>query len=279
MKDSRPQILSECSMRESQSKSENWMAAANLRASLLFTLVCFFLIGCVSTNSPHPVPWVPEVLAVPAEKPLPSPSGPHSGPVIATRLFTGRNQYPPDPFAAYGIVVFKRIATTDATAKRQMMICEAYTEAIPHESETDTPRSKQIVTAWPVLDDALAFRLNQAGRGTVCEVAVKQYDLVTARDALNRASRTGVRMRGRGPYLLAWSPSVVMGQPDALVLVADLSTVTTPGQAAEVFDAWRNDIEMDPMLWENGWDLDRVRLKIQQWADLFGKDLITMFIK
>lgn len=198
--------------------------------------------------------------------------------VDATRIFISPGSHPPSGFAAYGIVAFgSRAMPSDID--RHLMICEAYTATLPHTSESSALKSEQLVTAWPVTQYQFAVHLNYAPRTDVCPKAVEHYDLITARKAYREAERAGAKLAGNGPYLLAWSPSTQKGETDALVLVADLSTVTTPSQALSVFNGWRRDIEGDPMLWNDGWDLNRVRLKMQQWADLYGERLITMFIQ
>jgi len=198
--------------------------------------------------------------------------------VDATRIFTVPEAYPPSGFAAYGIIAFGSRAMP-ADIDRHLMICEAYSAALAHAFESDVQQSEQLVTVWPVTRYEVSVKLNYAPRAEVCQPAVRYYDLLTAQKAYRDAELAGAKLSGIGPYLLAWSPSDQKGQMDALVLVADLSTVTTPLQAQNVFNNWRNDIEMDPLLWKNGWDLDRVRLKIQQWADLYGERMVTMLIQ
>ncbi len=66
--------------------------------------------------------------------------------------------------------------------------------------------------------------------------------MVIAQQALKDAEMSGRNPSGGGPYLLAWSPSADKGKPDALVLVSDLSDITTYEQAQERFLAWSRDI-------------------------------------
>jgi hypothetical protein len=109
----------------------------------------------------------------------------------------------------------------------------------------------------------------------LCGIAVDGYDLATARTALHDAARVGMDTSGIGPFLLAWSPSTNKGKPDALVLVADLSDVTTYPQAQEFLLAWSHDIEQDPSVWRNGWSLAKVRMKIRLWADTYGAKILS----
>ena len=199
--------------------------------------------------------------------------------VLASRLFAAPHQYPPEEFAAYGILAFGSRASPHDRA-RHLMICEAYIAGLPHSSELTGPRSSeltvplsdQMVTVWPVDLASTSNRLNRMAQNGLCKIAVERYGLTTARAALLDA---GVDTVGIGPFLLAWSPSTDKGKPGALVLVADLSDVTTYLQAQEFLLAWSHDIERDPLLWRNGWSLEKVRLKVRLWADAYGAKILA----
>lgn len=194
----------------------------------------------------------------------------------ASRLFAGPNQYPPYDFAAYGILAFRSRATS-FDRDRYLMLCEAYLAVFPHVTELLLPRSQQMVTVWPIVNDSSASVLNLAPREEVCETAVAKYGLVAALEALADASRAGADVDDRGPYLLAWSPSINKGKSDVLVLVTDLSNVTTFDQALSRLLRWRSDILSDPKIWSNGWNIERVRVKIREWADRFGPKIMLLF--
>lgn len=194
----------------------------------------------------------------------------------ATRIFAGPNQFPPDQFAAYAMVIFKSRAVT-ADLGRHIGICEAYVAAIPHFSEIDTPLDQQIATVWPMESESIAFEVNRAPRDNVCDSAVHYYGLVAANRARTDAGLKGVNFSGRGPFLVAWAPAAAKGSPDAVVLEADLSFINSPAQAKAAFERWVQDIEEKPELWQHGWDLERVRLTIQQWLDYFGDDVLKAF--
>lgn len=197
--------------------------------------------------------------------------------VIASRLFSGPSLFPPTDFAAYGIVAFGTRASS-FNRDRHLLLCNAYVASLPHTLELEIPHADQIVTVWPMEQNGFAKWLNNAPREQVCEPAVDRYGLVIARKAINDAERTGVYLSGKGPYLLAWSPSESKGEPDALILSIDLSLVTTYEQAISVFELWRRDIEEDRTLWENGWSVEDLRLTIQQWVDKFGGGLIQILV-
>jgi hypothetical protein len=159
------------------------------------------------------------------------------------------------------------------------MFCNAYVATLPHASELEVPRSKQMVTVWPLNSDDSSNRLNQLmyHEKDMCEIAVDNYGLVIAQQALKDAELTGKNLARTGPFLLAWSPSTDKGKQDTLVLVSDLSDITTYEQANEVFLAWSRDIELDPTLWSNGWDIERLRSKIRYWVDKYGSKSLEMF--
>jgi hypothetical protein len=212
--------------------------------------------------------------APPLELPLP-PTPDEAAEVKASRVFAGPDQYPPEEFAAYGIVAFPSRASPH-TKDRHVMICNAYVATLPHADELPVPRIEQMATVWPVREDAVADVLNHSRQPDVCEKAVLNYGLTLAKRALKEAMVAGVETAGLGPFLLAWSPSTDKGKKDALVLVSDLSDVTTYAQAESILLAWSNDIESDPTLWKNGWNVERLRLKIRHWVDNYGSRTLAI---
>jgi hypothetical protein len=194
----------------------------------------------------------------------------------ASRLFAGPGQYPPTSFAAYGIVAFPSRATSE-DRNRYVMLCQAYVAVLPHASELTLPDSQQMVTVWPVSSDSIASRLNRAPRKDVCDAAVDNYGLVVATQALRDAAQIKADLGGRGPFLLAWSPSTQKGKADALVLEANLSNVTTSDEAKLRLLSWKSDILEDPDIWKNGWDLERLKITMREWLDEYGPKVLTLF--
>lgn len=212
--------------------------------------------------------------------------------VTPSRKFTGPGQYPPENFLAYGILAFPQRVTPDSR-QRHLMICEAYVSALPHSTELKgVPLSEQMVTTWPIENDELATRIDMnTPRKEVCELAVDHYGLVIAKSALNDAEKAEAGdkelIRGdtldfenlkQGPYLLAWAPGYKKGDSDALVLVLDLSRVNLPQHAKAIFIRWIREIEQDPGLWSNGWDIPAVQLKLRLWADDLGNSIVGWVI-
>jgi hypothetical protein len=202
--------------------------------------------------------------------------------ITTSRGFTGPNQFPPKSFASYGIIAFPSRASSH-DIDRHLMICEAYVTALPHSNElVGVPPDQQMITVWPVNSDDISSKLNENSvdvnsMDLGCDQAVKNYGLLLSKQALKEAKIVGVNTSGSGPYLLAWSPADKKGKKDALVLVSDLSDVTTYQQAQAVFRQWINDIQQDPNLWKTGWNMEKLRVKIRFWADMYGPRMLAVF--
>ena len=208
---------------------------------------------------------------------VPSPPNP-SNAIVASRIFSGRDHYPPADFKAYGILAFPAWPT-DATRNRYEIICRAYATVLSHSTVLSAPREVQMVTVWPVESRVLANRLNEQepGSGDECILAVEFYDALAAKRAIREARAAGASLDGRGPFLLAWAPATTKGDSDALVLRTDLSDVETYSQAYDLMLLWEADIERDPSVWEDGWQLEKLRLAIQRWSGRYGEMILALF--
>jgi hypothetical protein len=201
-----------------------------------------------------------------------------AAPVRASRTFLGPHAFPPEEYAAYGIVAFPALATAE-TRPRHEFICQAYLATLPRSKDLGVPSEQQMATVWPVSSEEMAKALDDAAHWeqVTCKVAVNNYHLLSALRALRDAEVAGADTSGRGPYLLAWSPASDKGNPDALVLRADLSGVTTEQQAMQILSDWRRDIEQDPSLWKDGWDMEDLAAEIRLWADKHGPEILALF--
>ena len=207
-----------------------------------------------------------------------------SATLTASRSFAGPNQYPPEEFAAYGILAFRSRASSH-NHSRHLMICEAYVASLVHWSELtialNVALNEQMVTVWPVDSDPDADTLNRAPRDSrlLCEFAISNYGLVVAQQALTDAELSGVDVTDNGPFLLAWSPSTNKGKKDTLVLVSNLSDVTTYDQTRDMVQEWVLDIQQNPELWRgaDGWNVEMVRAKIRLWVDKYGPKALALF--
>jgi len=200
--------------------------------------------------------------------------------VYATRLFAGRNRFPPEGVAAYGIIAFQTLATSEDEAT-YIAICEAFFSSLINSTDIVRDSIVEMVTVWPIddrdnpdLPDAL--NTTRAGADS-CAQAVEFYDIQIARDAIADARRAGQYLTGRGPFLIAWAPGWQKGAPEAIVLAADLSDVQTIREAQDVLAIWRSDIEQDPSLWENGFTAEKLRVKLRQIVNRYGEGLLRFF--
>ena len=184
-----------------------------------------------------------------------------------SRLFVGRDQANSADYKGYGILAI-RADTPPSERQRLNVICEAFIAPLPERSEND---NAAMVTVWPVASSAHADELNAAPGDRICGEAVERYGLTEGRKAIIDTEKTGWILDNRGPYLLAWSPPDARGTAGALVLLVDLSGVTTAEAARAVMLRWSSDIERNDALWsESGWDVDVLRPIIANWREEFG---------
>ena len=155
------------------------------------------------------------------------------------------------------------------------MVCQAYWASLPPSSDLDIPISEQMVTVWPVDDPKPLSVVNDSL--DACEYAVQHYHLKTSLLALRQARNANVGpFNDRGPYLLAWAPAKKKGDTDTIVLVLDLSHAYTSQNFLEQFRAWREQIEGDPALWNNGFSIEQVRIAIKFWVDNLGSGFLSV---
>lgn len=197
--------------------------------------------------------------------------------VYAARLFLGRNSFPPEAFAAYGILAFDTLATA-SEEPRYRAICEAFFSALLNSDDIAADVSAQMVTVWPIddrHDPDLTAALNTTREGTEsCASAVTYYDVQVALDAISDARAAGISLTGRGPFLIAWAPAGMKGAPDAIVLAADLGNIQTAQEAKDELRIWRDNIERDPSLWETGFTVEKLRVKLRQIVNRYGESLL-----
>lgn len=196
--------------------------------------------------------------------------------VLPTRMAAGPTQFPPKQFKAYGIVAFKT-RPTPADRGRYDMICDAYVSSLPFYKDVKVLPKVQMVTVWPIESNSLADRINGEVRDKVCADAVPHYGLATALEAIDAAKKNGAALDGQGPFLLAWSPGSAKGEPDALVLVADMSDVVNNEQSKQIFAQWALDIQNDPSLWDPTWNMGKLTLRIRLWADKWGTRILNAY--
>ena len=243
-----------------------------LGRSVVAAFLCLGIAACGAPPDDSGAGEEPPAHSVePPPTAMPGPDAPR-----ASRSFFGPHTYPPEDFAAYGIVAFPERAIAE-TRERHMMACKAYVATLPTPGELTVARTAQMVTVWPVDDDGLAADLMRRRGDEACADAVDRYHLATALEAIGQASRRHALGNRDGPFLLAWAPAAAKGEPDAPVLVADLSTATTQAQFNERFRGWRSDIEANPELWDNGWSVEGLRRVVRAWADRYGPAVLRFW--
>ena len=224
----------------------------------------------------------------------------------ASRLLATEGQYPPTDFAAYGILAFRSLATSDSQ-QRYVNICQGFVASLPQSSELQAagiPQQHQMVTIWPVdnVEIVEAIEVLPAGeQANKCPDVVRSINLRMSLLAIQHAKESAkpiaVGLEGaipegselaqekiksvtqrRGPFLIAWSPAEKTGEPGAPFLLVDLSDVTTVSQATTIFQDWRTQIESNPDIWVyvSGWDLELLRDTLRLWADRYGTGILEL---
>ena len=196
--------------------------------------------------------------------------------ILASRIFAGPYQYPPASYSAYGIMAFPKRAT-DKDMDRHTMFCDAFVSALPNSTKIGTPTSKQMVTVWPVANKSVADRLNKLELASnICPIAVRTFHFVASLQAIQSVGKELLEPHLRGPFLIAWSPGSSIGDRDRPVLIFDLSDVDDADSAARMLLLWREEIQMRPELWVDGWNIQRLRSSIAVWADRYGEKIFKI---
>lgn len=202
-----------------------------------------------------------------------------SAPAIrASRSFAGPTQFPPENFAAYGILAFPDDPSSSETLSTRFdLFCKAFMGGISTVEElviSGVRIDAQMVTVVPVDSNAVSEAARTAANSTAaCAIARENYGNLAARTSIIEANRApeltdGVdRLDGRGPFLIAWSPGETKGSNDAIVLVTDLTNSVSEEQITSDIRLWVETIQQNPDLWRRGWNLEGLRLAGQRWID------------
>lgn len=217
----------------------------------------------------EPVVKETEHLAVTVER-LPGPKDP-------SRQFIGPDGIDLLQLAGYGIVAVKT-NTLASDRNRLRMICETFTSPTPGLDESQRAATAPgMMTAWPISSAAHADELNNATTSPDCSEAVERYGVSEGMKALQDVESSGWILEDRGPFLVAWAPPLAKGSPGEPVLLADLSSVSTPEAALAVMHRWATDIETNTDLWNDGrWDIDRLRPVMERWQAEFGPRVLML---
>ncbi|WP_284277615.1 hypothetical protein [Mesorhizobium huakuii] len=194
----------------------------------------------------------------------------------ASRMFSGPGEYPPENFAAYGILTFPATAST-FDKDRHLMVCRAFLNSFVSAFNLDISPSKQMVTVWPINDDKLADRLNAGTKKEDCEVVVSNFDLPMATVAIDSARRAGWSPDGRGPFLIAWAPGKSILDNKPIILYEDMSNKDKYDDFVAVMNFWKGEIQGDNDLFKNGWTIESLKKKIRDTANKYGDAFAESF--
>ena len=197
-----------------------------------------------------------------------------------TRAFAGPGQFPPAGFRGYGFVAFPARAS-DFDLDRHMIICQAYLTSLPSTSSVQQSREDQFVTVWPLVDPVVAAELNlvssRAQAGGACSRAIDAYDDSRSRDVISMVRQNDAPdLEGRGPFLFGWIPADGYGEEGNLILMLDLSRVTTYEQALTQLQSWQQKVETNPELLRDGFSLENLRRLVRDWSDLNGNAFLIL---
>jgi hypothetical protein len=200
----------------------------------------------------------------------PAGDGP-ARPLTPLRAYLAGRDLPPNGIAAYGVIALRARPTPD-TRPRLARVCEAFRANIPRQRDAPAslPKSDQMLSVWPV-DDAV-----QAERLDTCDFALDHYDLLAGQSAIRDAQRQTAELGGEGPFLLGWSPSSTRGQPDKLVMVVNLSGLTSSDSMDAAFRFWVEKVVEDPAMWRGGFSREKLRYSIRDFLDRYGDDLVKV---
>ena len=200
----------------------------------------------------------------------------------ATRLFTPPDYALPRGYGAVAVVSFPRAPASPEERERYMRFCKAYLTVLPDAVVTARadPDRAQMVTLWPRTDlrEAQSLRTPPQGRklDAACDDAVDNYAYEAAERWLARVPRrAGYTPGARGPVLVAWAPPASICDERAPMLIYDMSQLERRGAISDGFAIWKRDIEEQPELWRNGWNLTRWRLNLQALTDRYGEQIVS----
>jgi peptidoglycan hydrolase-like protein with peptidoglycan-binding domain len=208
------------------------------------------------------------------------PASNSAGAPIPTRVFAGPDQFPPDQFRGYGFFAFPATAS-DFDFERHMIFCQAYLNSLPTSSSVSQPPIDQFVTVWPLRDrgpaEFLNRRMHRSQTVPACKIAIDSYDDARAREILrNIREAENIALDGLGPYLFGWIPADEFGQMGKLILMLDLSRVSTYEQALIQLQSWQQKIATNPDLLRDGLSIENMRRLVRDWSDQYGQAFLVL---
>jgi hypothetical protein len=196
---------------------------------------------------------------------------PSASRLVPVREFLRSVQIPPQDYGAYGVMAFRAKATPVSRA-RLKMACTAFTATLARNQ--DVPKSvavkDRMLTVWP-LDDPDA----KEAKADDCEFLLDHYELYAADSAIEDARKQGAHFGDEGPFLIGWSPSNTRAVPDKLVLVIDMSGLSSQDSFNQMLRFWKEKIVQDTEMWRQGFSIDRFRLSVRDFVDHYGDTILS----
>jgi hypothetical protein len=189
--------------------------------------------------------------------------------IIPTRTFLSESQIPPRRQVGYGIFALRAMANAEHDDRLEFA-CKAFLAALPEGGSIAATASKgRMPTIWPVSGVTLSGNLND------CDYLLNIYDLSVSLSAIQDARNAGVSVRGRGPFLIAWSQARGAAPQQGSTLVWDLSSASTMEDFNEAMLIWQEAVTSDPATWQNGFVMERVRLAVRDFSNRWGKTIMS----
>lgn len=226
---------------------------------MLGAILVFIACSAPQRTSSESAPSVASLQAVPQS---------HSTRALRpVRAFVPAGDIPPPGVGAYGMVAFASLPTS-SSRDRLKKVCLAYLAALP--SQDSIPKNillkDQMITFWPIR--------GEVPHNPDCDWLIDNYDLFGGTSAIQDTEAQGQKMRGRGPFLIGWSPSGSRGVKDAVVLILDMSPFDSQTSFDGQFEFWRHKITDNPSLWRSGFSVEGIRLAVHDFADRYGSDIL-----
>ncbi|QPH55482.1 hypothetical protein I0K15_07030 [Pontivivens ytuae] len=192
-------------------------------------------------------------------------------------LDLNRNEY--QGYRGYGVLMFTR--SPDLNNARDRQICRSFIRLNIEDSRSRTRQRDRFVTIWPIeqyLYQNITEENTPRDIESVCNYAIENYDYNIVSEILPRiwSKELPISRLGQGPYLVGWLPASNLSNPDAPIIIVDMSSVEERSEIDEVILQWRSDIMSDPKLLNLDSTTQITRMKIRNWLDRFGSKLLMI---
>jgi hypothetical protein len=170
----------------------------------------------------------------------------------------------PNGYGAYAYLVFTHKPSSENV--RDVAVCRAFNRDFPPvEASPSIPkRRSEMVTFWPLEGSYLGDQPN-------CEQLLMAYA-----DGWGAAIASSVHKQGaKGPLLIAWTKPFSDDRPAGDALVLDMSDFATK-DFDRAFGIWRDQISMNPAVWQKNWNLVLIRESCRNGLEKYGPTIATV---